>query len=214
MGKLRIPGVVVVGAALAVGLTGCFAGFLAYKPRSGGAGRDAVARAAASFQGSFQEQITSVGVIKQEPPGQTVKGAVFKGSFKLSSVSTSALRARSSRLKLVVGEGTFVARVDGQEDFSVGVASAKGLELLKFKHAKTGSICVKIDYKTSDHGSTYTGSFKSVGGTGRSAKARASGEVTEHPGLNGQASISGTGTVRAAKHKKGLTRACKALRRL
>jgi hypothetical protein len=169
----------------------------------------------AANKGSFTAtaEMTQVdpGTSTFEPPGRTVKGAVWKGTFTAKPNASANKGAKALGLKL--GSGTVVAKYDGQEDYSIGKASASGYQLITFKDKKTGSICAKVDYSGTDHGKTYTGTFKSVGGTGKLAKVKASGTFTskdESAGA-GPGTVSGKGSASSLKKAVALPAACKAL---
>jgi hypothetical protein len=109
-----------------------------------------------------------------------------------------------------------VARLDAVEDHTIGRATNTGVELVTFSPRATGSVCFSVTYVTTDHGQTYRGSFKTLGGTGRLARVRATGRFTERPNAQKpreQVALSGRGTG-ALGPRKGLPARCRALRSL
>jgi hypothetical protein len=167
-----------------------------------------------SFTATAETRLVTPGAQSFEPPGRKIRGSVWKGSFRARPRGTVRIAARALRLSL--GSGRFVARLDGVEDHSLGRATNTGIELLTFNHRTTGSVCLSVTYVTTDHGQTYRGSFKTLGGTGRLARVRATGRFTERPNAQNpqqQVSISGRGTG-AVGPRKGLPARCRALRSL
>jgi hypothetical protein len=166
-----------------------------------------------SFSATAEMKQVDPGTVKFEPPGRTVKGTVWKGSFTADPNASARKAAKQMGLKL--GSGKVVGKYDGKEDYSIGKASATGFQLITFKDKPTGRICVKVAYSSTDHGETYTGTFKSVGGTGRLAKVKASGTMTaknENPGSPGPGKVSGKGSASKLEKPDGLPAACKALK--
>ena len=193
----------VLSAALLPGF-GCPPGFVAGGPGDAKQGK---------FTATGEMKQVDPGTVKFEPPGRTVKGTVWKGSFTANPNDSATEAAKQMGLKL--GSGKVVGKYDGKEDYSIGKASATGFQLITFKNKETGSICVKVAYSSTDHGETYTGTFKSVGGTRKLAKVKASGTMTaknENPGSPGPGKVSGKGSASKLDERDGLPAACKALK--
>jgi hypothetical protein len=185
------------GVAIALPNTGC--------PAVGASSR-------AVFSANVQEQRKDQGTSKFEPPGRTVKGEVWTGTFTAKLTGPAATEAKKLGLKLTAG--SFVGKVDATEDYSIGKASHSALELITMKDKKTGSICVKADYATTDHGVTYKGTFQTLGGTGKLAKVKVSGTTEMKPATPGQpgpAAMTGKGSGVKTSKAAALSAECKAL---
>jgi hypothetical protein len=123
---------------------------------------------------------------------------------------------RRAATDLIVGRGSWVALIDGQEDHSRGVATETGTALATFDDKRTGSICFSFTLTTSDHGKSHTGRFSTLGGTGRAARVGASGTVASRP-VAGAGPVQGDGTAdgeasyRTLRRARSLTAACRRL---
>lgn len=167
-----------------------------------------------NFQVDYKQQQVSLGDVTEQPTSRIVAGQVVKGSFsaKLDGKATISRKKKKVR-KLRIGAGSFVAKYGGTADFNTQVAKATGLQLVTFDDKATGSMCARMNFTTSDHGKTYSGTFESVGGTGHAAYARVKGGFTETPSSATTSAMRGSATAKTGK-RKGLTADCKALRAL
>jgi hypothetical protein len=125
-----------------------------------------------SYKITYDESVANPGTTTFEPPGKKVRGLVTKGKFRTTRVSASTVRVR-------IGSGRYVAKLDGVEDHSIGKATLEGLMLVKFTDRDTGRSCIRLNYSTTNHGQTYTGTFRTVGGSRNAARVSASGTFTE-----------------------------------
>jgi hypothetical protein len=197
---LRTTAAPIFAVAAALALTGCY---------------PEIALNKGSFTASVDQQKTKDGTSTFEPPGRTVKGSVWKGTFTAKLTGQAAKAAKLLGLKLT--GGSFVAQLDGQEDYSIGKATGHALQLVTFKDKKTGSVCAQVDYSSTDHGKTYTGTWKALGGTGKLAKVKASGTLQSTPATQAQpgpAAMTGKGSAGTIRKAVGLSAACKALKTL
>jgi hypothetical protein len=209
-------------AAVALPLSGCFGPGL-LRDESARVGPPSGARIAVSlsrtFRLTFTARQTSSGVSRLQPPGRTISGSVYKGTFRTTQLGRPVRAAGTSPPALFVGRGTWVAQINAREDHTRGVATEFGLALATFADRRTGSVCFRFTLVTRDHGLSHTGSFSTIGGTANAGRVTARGTVTNRPdaapnpaGGNGRGS--GRGTYAALARPRGLTAACRALRRL
>jgi hypothetical protein len=212
-----LHGPAVVAAAFL--LSGCFGEvLLRVDPRSSAplSARDS-GSSQRTFALTFTARLTRPGRSRIEPPGRTVRGSVYKGSFRTTNLGP--VRRAGRGLQLAIGRGTWVARINGEEDHTHGVATERGLALARFADRPTGNICFSYVLRTRNHGLSHTGTFTTIGGTGKVARVAATGTATNRPAggpnpAGGNGTTSGRGTYRTLRRARGLSRACAALRRL
>src|SRR5437667_227526 len=111
-----------LAAVVVLGLSGCF-GVVDFRDTSRSAWSSRAHSAALfkrTFRLTFTSRVTRPGTSRSVPPGRKVTGTVYKGTFKTTQIGPSH-RARAAVLK--VGKGKWVAKINGQEDFTHGVAT-------------------------------------------------------------------------------------------